>query len=314
MTSHESNLLEKTELWIKKISLQDADLNQIAATVADTLGMDPNEVLVTDVQDHHVTVDILRQTVDPHLVVGKQEELLRNLAALQGVQIDEETSIHSNGMLGWIAFDRDEATEALGRSEKMVEEIRLNLSRRAIVFSTGHEVATGQIKDTNTPAVTERLEAEGYTVKSGPTLKDDKTLIAGNLRQAIYEDGYALIITTGGVGAEDKDHTVEAVLTLDPEAATPYICTFEKGKGRHAKDGVRICVGQVEDALIVALPGPNDEVRMSMEVLVKGLQSGPDKHVLAEQIASGLRDKLREKMKHWGHQTAHKLDLPRGNL
>jgi molybdenum cofactor synthesis domain-containing protein len=204
-------------------------------------------------------------------------------------------------MLGWIALDKDQATAALGRSEKMVKEIRLNLSRRAIVFSTGHEVATGQIKDTNTPTIADRLEAEGFTVKRGPTLKDDQVLIAGNLRQAVYEDGYALIITTGGVGAEDKDHTVEALLTLDPEAATPYICTFEKGKGRHAKDGVRIAVGQVEDALLVALPGPNDEVRVSMEVLAKGLKSRPGKNVLAEQIAAGLRDKLREKMKHWGH-------------
>jgi molybdenum cofactor synthesis domain-containing protein len=301
MSSHLSNLLEKTELWIERISLRDANLNEIASTVADTLGMEHGEVLVTDVQDHHVTLDILRQTVDPHLVVGKQDELLKSLGRLPGVNITEETSIHSNGILGWIAFDRDEATEALGRSERMVEEIRLNLSKRAIVFSTGHEVATGQIKDTNTPAITETLEAEGYVVKRGPTLKDDKVLIAGNLRQAVYDDGYALIITTGGVGAEDKDHTVEAVLSLDPTAATPYICTFEKGKGRHTKDGVRIGVGQVEDALIVALPGPNDEVRMSMEVLVKGLESKPDKHALAEEIAASLRHKLREKMKHSIH-------------
>jgi hypothetical protein len=57
----------------------------------------------------------------------------------------------------------------------------------------------------------------------------------------------------------------------------------------------------VEDALIVALPGPNDEVRMSMEVLVKGLESKPDKHALAEEIAANLRHKLREKMKHSIH-------------
>ena len=312
MSSHQSNLLEKTELWIERISLQDVNLNEIAATVADTLGMEHSEVLVTDVQDHKVTIDILRQTVDPHLVVGKQDELLQNLARLPGVNITEETSIHSNGMLGWIAFDRDEAKEALGRSEKMVEEIRLNLSKRAIVFSTGHEVATGQIKDTNTPTIAETLEAEGYVVKRGPTLKDDRILIAGNLRQAVYDDGYGLIVTTGGVGAEDKDHTVEAVLTLDPEAATPYICTFEKGKGRHAKDGVRIGVGQVDDSLIVALPGPNDEVRMSMQVLVQALKSPPDKHVLAEDIAANLRHKLREKMKHWGQGHAPVSSQNRG--
>jgi molybdenum cofactor synthesis domain-containing protein len=208
-------------------------------------------------------------------------------------------------MLGWIAFDREEATEALGRSERMMEEIQMNLSKRAIVFSTGYEVATGQIRDTNTPTIAEALEEEGYVVKPGPTLKDDHTLIAGHLRQAVYEDGYALIITTGGVGAENKDHSVEAVLDLDPEAATPYICRFEKGKGRHAKDGVRIGVGRVDDALIIALPGPNDEVRMSMEVLVRALRSPVDKHALAEDIAGRLRDKLREQMKHWHHGHGH---------
>ena len=85
MSSHQSNLLEKTELWIERISLLDANLNEIAITVADTLGMEHSEVLVTDVQDHHVTIDILRQTVDPHLVVGKQDELLKSLARLPGV-------------------------------------------------------------------------------------------------------------------------------------------------------------------------------------------------------------------------------------
>lgn len=296
-----SDLLEKTELWIERISLHNANLNDIASVVAETLGMEKSEVLVTDVQDEHVTVDILKQHVDAHPIVGKRDALLQSLSKLPGVNITEETSIHSNGMLGWIAFDRKEATEALGRSEKMVEEIRLNLSRRAIVFSTGHEVATGQIRDTNTPSISAMLEAEGYTVKRGPTLKDDRDLIAGNLRRAVYEDGYALILTTGGVGAEEKDHSVEAVLSLDPEAATPYICKFEVGTGRHTKDGVRIAVGQVDDSLIVALPGPNDEVRLSMEVLIQALDSPPDKHALAEEIAASLRHTLRNKMKHGAH-------------
>ena len=293
MPGPQSHLLEKTELWIERISLDHADLNDVAKTVADTLGMDPGEVLVTDVQDQRITIDILRQTVDPHHVVGKQDVLLARLARLPGVTVTGATSIHSNGMLGWIALDRETAAEALERSEGMVEAIRLNLSRRAIVFSTGHEVAAGRIRDTNTPAVAETLEAEGYTVKRGPTLKDDRDLIAGNLRRAVYDDGCALVLTTGGVGAEDKDQTVEAVLALDPDAATPYICRFEKGTGRHAKDGVRIAVGRVEESLIVALPGPNDEVRSSLDVLVRGLRSKQDKHALAEGIAASLREKLR---------------------
>jgi molybdopterin biosynthesis enzyme MoaB len=159
-------------------------------------------------------------------------------------------------------------------------------------------VASGQVEDTNRPAIARRLEAEGYSVALGPVLEDDELLIAARLRQAFQDDGYGLIITTGGIGAEEKDHTVEAVLALDPAAAAPYVCSYQKGTGRHHKDGVRIAVGRVFEALIVALPGPNDEVRSSLDVLAKGLKSGWDKDALAEQIAANLREGLREKMKH----------------
>jgi molybdenum cofactor synthesis domain-containing protein len=297
-----SDLLEKTELWIKRISLREVNLNEFARVVADTLGMDPSEVVVTDVQDEQVTVDILRKQADAYEIVGKQGPLLRSLAELSGVTVTDETSIHSNGMLGWIGFDAEDAKEALGRSERMVEEIRLHLSKRAIVFSTGHEVATGQIEDTNGPTIAEALASKGFNVKRGPTLKDDKDWIAGHLRRAVYDDGYALVITTGGVGAEEKDHTIEALMDLDPGAATPTICRFEKGTGRHAKDGVRIGVGQLEDALLVALPGPNDEVRRSMQAVVQGLNAPSDKHALAQEIAATLREELREKMKRLRHR------------
>jgi len=63
-------------------------------------------------------------------------------------------------------------------------------------------------------------------------------------------------------------------------------------------DGVRIAVGEFSGALIVALPGPNEEVAKSLEVLVSGLGSSLDKRALAEAIAETLREMLREKMKH----------------
>jgi molybdopterin biosynthesis enzyme MoaB len=132
-------------------------------------------------------------------------------------------------------------------------------------------------------------------VKEGATLPDDEQLIAAALREAIESGGYGTIITTGGVGAEKKDQTVEAILSLDPNAATPYISRHEQGTGRHHKDGVRIAVGRVSDSLIVALPGPNDEVRSSLEILVDGLRQGWSTEVLAEKVAENLRRKLREK-------------------
>jgi len=291
--------MNKTELTIRPISLQNANLNDIATAVADVLEMDRNHVYVTDVREDALTIDILKKCVDASSIVGKQDKLLQKLAVLQSVDIYDTTFISSSGVLGWIALDGAKMRQAVKRSEKMVEEIRIRISKRAIVFSTGFEVAGGRIEDTNTPIIAEKLQSEGYSVTKGPTLKDDELLIAANLRQSVEDYGYGLIIITGGVGAEDKDRTVEAVLALDPEAATPYVCKFEKGSGRHHKDGVKIAVGQVVDTLIVALPGPNDEVQASLEALTQGLRSNLNKHFLAEGIASKLRTKLRERMNHW---------------
>lgn len=293
----EYDLLNKSELKFQNISLENADLNDVAASVAGILNLSVDEVLVTDYQNHVMTLDILRKTVDPHQILSKKNELLQGLSRVPGVTITDKTTVFSEGMLGWIALDDPEAGAALTQAENMAEQIRQRLAKRAIVFSTGGELLGGQVKDTNTVTIRERLEAEGYSVSSGPTLKDDRELIAGTLRKAFHDNGFNLMITTGGVGAEHKDHTVEAVLALDSEAATPYICRFEKGTGRHHKDGVRIAVGELGDGRIISLPGPNDEVRASMDVLVDGLKNHLNKQDLAEAIAGNLRGKLREKMK-----------------
>jgi molybdenum cofactor synthesis domain-containing protein len=290
------DLLSKTEMRIDKIVLEKANLTDIAAHVAGVLGMQRNEVLVVDYRDQAMTLDILNTCVNAYNILGKKDQLLSTLGELPGVSVSEETSIHSDGMLGWIAMDESAAKDALRRSEQMASEILKNISKRVIVFSTGSEVADGQIEDTNTPAIMECLASEDYKVTKGRTLKDDKLLIAAQLREAAEMDGFSVIITTGGVGAEDKDHTVEAVKALDPDAATPYICHFTIGTGRHVKDGIRIAVGQYNETTIVSLPGPNDEVRASLNVLTEGLKSKMDKHILGERIAATLRDILREKM------------------
>ena len=87
-------------------------------------------------------------------------------------------------------------------------------------------------------------------------------------------------------------------MDLDSKATTPYICHFKIGTGRHVKDGIKIAVGQYNDTLIVALPGPNDEVMASLGILIEGLKAGLDKHLLAENIAANLRQILRKKTIH----------------
>ena len=290
------DLLKKTELRIEKIVLKNANLTEIAAHVAEILGLNRSEVLVVDYLNEVMTLDILNTCVNAYHIVGKRDQLLSGLNGIPGVYITKETSVQSDGMLGWIDMDQGSAKQALQQSELMASEILRKISKRVIVFSTGAEVAEGQIEDTNTPAIMQCLESEGYKVTQGQTLKDNKLFITVKLREAADYGGYGLIITTGGVGAEEKDHTVEAVKALDSEAATPYICHFKVGTGRHVKDGIKIAVGKYNDTLIVALPGPNDEVRASLNVLVDGLKAKQDKHTLAENIAANLREILREKI------------------
>ena len=289
------DLLDKTELRLEPVTLENANLNHIAEAIAGVLGLEGTDVMVTDVRSETLTIDILKRGVDAHNIIGKKSELLEKLSELPGVGIRENTSISSEGMLGWIVLDYNETRSALERSEQMAKEIRRRIAKRVMVFSTGMEVYNRQIQDTNSPLIKKRLETEGYSVTVGPTLKDDELLIAGNLRQAI-DNGYGLIITTGGVGAEDKDHTIEAVLALDPEAAAPYVCKFQKGTGRHHKDGVKIAVGYASEALIIALTGPNDEVKSSLDVLIHGLESHFSKDMLAEELARNLSKMLQEKM------------------
>jgi molybdenum cofactor synthesis domain-containing protein len=170
--------------------------------------------------------------------------------------------------------------------------------RRACVISTGAEVVEGKVRDTNRVLLESRLTQAGYNVEfRGPVADELWSLVAALTRAA--EDGFGLIVTTGGVGAEAKDLTVEAVLEADPEAHTPYICLFEGQSRRHVKPGVRIAVARINGSLVIALPGPTDEVAAGLDVALPLLAGGDRADaVLAESIARRLREQWRSARKH----------------
>lgn len=301
---HKYDLLDKSELLIEGIRLEHGNLNRISDIVAGELGIDPDDVLVIDVRDSSVALDILQKQLDPNDFIGKERAILDRLSHTDGVFVSEETRISSRGMLGWIVADEDEAANMfseLERGRQNTEKITQIIRKRAIVFPSGTEVEAGEIEDTNTPLLISKLTEAGFTAEAGPVLKDDLDLFAGKLRRAM-DGGYGVLITTGGVGAENKDFSVEAILRLDPAAATPYIAKFKVGEGRHRKEGIRIAVGQVGFTTLVALPGPNNEVALCADCLIEGLTKGWSKEVLAGQLAKLLRARLSEKMTaHHGH-------------
>lgn len=288
----EFNLLRKNELWIKGVSLQSVHLDEIAGAVAGALGLAENEVVVVDVREDHLVLDILRPVLRATQILGKKEDILRRLAKIPGVKLSDQTAIHSEGALGWIALEPEESRKAIEKSAQMGKEIRRRVAKRAIVFSTGFEVERGVIADTNYPVIEQRLKRAGYTVKFGGILPDEVGAIAHRLLRAV-DEGFGLVITTGGVGAEDKDCTIEALLRVDSRASAPYILKFEIGTGRHVKDGVRIAVGEGGISRFIALPGPTREVQIGLEHFLGALEKGGSKEEIAEQIASGLRENWR---------------------
>lgn len=301
----EYNLLEKTELWVTDIQMQGVNLTDLAAVAAKVLGLEPSEIKVVDVRDDLVTLDILRQTVRAEDIAGKEKLLLEQLSTVPGVVLGREAAVHSDGVLGILALNPAEVAEVLDRTREMTDSILSAISRRAIVYSTGFEVRRGMIEDTNGPYIKSVLEARGFQVTFGPVLEDDEQAVASAFNNAVNR-GYGLAITTGGVGAESKDRSVEGLLRVDPTAATAWLVKYQRGQGRHEKEGVRIAVGQLGPTTMITLPGPHDEVRTALAVVCQHLEHGPiDRLTLAEDIANALRTTLATKVQHWKHSTAH---------
>lgn len=288
------NLLEKTELWVNEITLDGTNLTDLANAVAHAMGMQDGEVLVVDVRPRHITFDILAGDIPQENILGKESAILNAIRAVPGVTLYSETHLHSNGILGQVCAGAEDEERILRQVAQITDELRHSVSRRAIVFPTGFELQEGLIEDTNTPYLKDLLEQEGYKVTVGRIMADDLSDIVDKLEDALNR-GFGLIITTGGVGAEDKDHSVEGICSIDREAATPYIVKFQKGTGRHVKDGVRIGVGTEGLSMMVSLPGPHDEVELAAPVLLAGLREQWSKETLANRLADVLAEKWKRK-------------------
>jgi molybdopterin biosynthesis enzyme MoaB len=167
------------------------------------------------------------------------------------------------------------------------------------VFASGSEVRDGSIRDTNSPFLLDALRCAGFRADFGGILEDALAPAVAAIDDAIGR-GYGLVVSTGGVGAEDKDFNTEAILRLDPQARTPWILRFTPDMRRHHKQGVRIAVGRVGPTRLVALPGPHDEVRLAADVLTAALARGADDAELAEALATVLRERWTEKMTRGG--------------
>jgi len=128
----------------------------------------------------------------------------------------------------------------------------------------------------------------GYRVHHAGVVDDDEALIAARIGHLLGE-GYGLLITTGGVGAEDKDKTIEAMQRLAPDLSTAVLAQYTVGHGRHVKPHVRVACGRIGETLLVALPGPTREVLAALPELAAAMVQGQPPAMIAETMAAPIR-------------------------
>jgi molybdenum cofactor synthesis domain-containing protein len=284
-------LLNKTEVWMTGVHLSNADLPDFAATCATALSLPKESVFVTDVRTGVVVLDILIPVVRLEDIVGKQQVLFKAIKKLNGIKIDTKATIHSEGVLGMIGQPPDLAEKTLAEARRMEDNIRKYASSRVAVIATGTELADGTVKDTNFEVVLDILEPAGYEVVMAGIAGDNENEIAGMINR-IASEGFGIVIITGGVGAEDKDRTVEALELIDPDLSTAVLAEYTIGQGRHMKDTVRIGVAILGWTTVIALPGPTHEVKLALPVIAQKMKAGVEPSDLVEAIAVPLRGML----------------------
>jgi len=282
------DLYGKTEVWVVGVVLDGARLPDIAAAAATALSLEPDDVFVTDVRDRHLVLDVLAPRVDLASVAGREQELLTSIGGVAGVAIDPDATVHSWGVLGVLGAPRDQVETMLEAADDLATRVQAYIARRVAVVTTGPELDDGRVHDTNLETIREVLEKAGFIVEPGGVVGDDEHAIAGRVGRLVA-DGYGVIITTGGVGAEDKDRTIEALELLDPSLSTAVLATYEVGHGRHVKPHVRVAVATVDGALVFALPGPTREVRAGVAAVVAALRDEEPPAAAVEAVASAIR-------------------------
>lgn len=274
------------------MTLHGVDLRLLAASAAGALDLRPDVVFVTDARDDHVVFDVLKPRMELASIVGREAELLASVGAVTGVRVAADASVHSRGVMGMIGTPSDEVEQTLTRATEIDGRLRSYVSSRVAVVSTGPEVVTGSIKDTNVVIAQDILGSNGFEVAAAGAVIDDEDAIVGRVLRLVSE-GFGVVITTGGVGAEDKDRTIEALQRCDPNLVTEVLATYAVGHGRHVKAHVRIGVGAVAWTRLIALPGPTREVEAALPTVAQGLQQGWDDVRLAQALGKVLRACLR---------------------
>jgi molybdopterin adenylyltransferase len=143
------------------------------------------------------------------------------------------------------------------------------MGHRAAVLTVSDGVASGERRDDSGEVASSSLRDNGFDVAERSVVADELDAIESELRRLV-DQGFALVVTTGGTGLGPRDVTPEATgRVIDREA--PGLAELMRQAGlAHTPMAAlsRAIVGSLASTLVVNLPGSPRGVQQSLDAVM----------------------------------------------